>query len=32
VGLLMWGDLFDEKSGLWFSVFAGHRESSLSQF
>jgi hypothetical protein len=27
----MWGFLFDEKSGLYFSVFAGHRQSSLSQ-
>jgi hypothetical protein len=26
----MWGALFDEKSGLYFSVFPGHRQSSLS--
>jgi hypothetical protein len=30
-GLLMWGALSDEKSGLYFSVFAGHRQHSLSQ-
>jgi hypothetical protein len=30
-GLLMWGVLSDEKSGLYFSVFAGHRRRSLSQ-
>jgi hypothetical protein len=30
-GLLMWGALSDEKSGLYFSVFAGHRQRSLSQ-
>jgi hypothetical protein len=29
--LLMWGALSDEKSGLYFSVFTGHRQSSLSQ-
>jgi hypothetical protein len=27
----MWGALSDEKSGLYFSVFAGHRQRSLSQ-
>jgi hypothetical protein len=31
-GLLMWGALTDEKSGLYFSVFAWHRQCSLSQF
>jgi hypothetical protein len=30
-GLLMWGALSDEKSGLYFSVFAGHRQRNLSQ-
>jgi hypothetical protein len=30
-GLLMWGSLSDEKSGLYFSVFVGHRQRSLSQ-
>jgi hypothetical protein len=30
-GLLMWGALSDEKSGLYFSVFATHRQRSLSQ-
>jgi hypothetical protein len=30
-GLLMWGAISDEKSGLYFSVFAGHRQRSLSQ-
>jgi hypothetical protein len=30
-GLLMWGALSDEKSSLYFSVFAGHRQRSLSQ-
>jgi hypothetical protein len=30
-GLLMWGALSDEKSGLYFSVFAGHSQCSLSQ-
>jgi hypothetical protein len=30
-GLLMWGALSDEKSGLYFSVFAEHRQRSLSQ-
>jgi hypothetical protein len=30
-GLLMWGALSDEKSGLHFSVFAGYRQRSLSQ-
>jgi hypothetical protein len=30
-GLLMWDALSDEKSGLYFSVFAGHRQRSLSQ-
>jgi hypothetical protein len=30
-GLLMWGTLSDEKSGLYFSVFAGYRQRSLSQ-
>jgi hypothetical protein len=30
-GLLMWSALSDEKSGLYFSVFAGHRQRSLSQ-
>jgi hypothetical protein len=30
-GLLMWGTLSDEKSGLYFSAFAGHRQRSLSQ-
>jgi hypothetical protein len=29
--LLMWGALSDEKSGLYFSIFAGHRQRSLSQ-
>jgi hypothetical protein len=28
---LMWGSLSDEKSGLYFSVFVGHRQRSLSQ-
>jgi hypothetical protein len=27
----MWGSLSDEKSGLYFSVFAGHRQLILSQ-
>jgi hypothetical protein len=27
----MWGALSDEKSGLQFSVFSGHRQRSLSQ-
>jgi hypothetical protein len=31
LGLLMWGALSDEKSGLYFSVFAAHRQRSLSQ-
>jgi hypothetical protein len=31
-GLLMWVALSDEKSSLCFSVFAGHRKRSLSQF
>jgi hypothetical protein len=30
-GLLMWGALSDEKSGLYFSVFAGHCQRSLSE-
>jgi hypothetical protein len=30
-GLLMWGALSDEKSGQYFSDFAGHRQRSLSQ-
>jgi hypothetical protein len=30
-GLLMWSALSDEKSGLYFSVFAGHGQRSLSQ-
>jgi hypothetical protein len=30
-GLLMWDALSDEKSGLYFSVFAGHRQRSLPQ-
>jgi hypothetical protein len=30
-GLLTWGALSDEKSGLYFSNFAGHRQRSLSQ-
>jgi hypothetical protein len=30
-GLLMWGALSDEKSGLYFSVYAGHRQRSPSQ-
>jgi hypothetical protein len=30
-GLLMWGALSDEKSGLYFSVFSRHRQRSLSQ-
>jgi hypothetical protein len=30
-GLLMWGALSDEKSGLILSVFTGHRQRSLSQ-
>jgi hypothetical protein len=29
-GLLMWGTLSDEKLGLYFSVFAGHSQHSLS--
>jgi hypothetical protein len=29
--LVMWGALSDEKSGLYFSVFAGHCQRSLSQ-
>jgi hypothetical protein len=29
--LPMWEALSDEKSGLYFSVFAGHRQRSLSQ-
>jgi hypothetical protein len=29
--LLMWGALSDKKSGLYFSVFAGHRQRNLSQ-
>jgi hypothetical protein len=31
LGLLMWGALYDEKSGLYFAGFAGHRQLSLSQ-
>jgi hypothetical protein len=31
-GLLMWGALSDEKSGLYFSVFGGHRQRSLPHF
>jgi hypothetical protein len=31
LGLLMWGALSNEKSGLYFSVFAGYRQRSLSQ-
>jgi hypothetical protein len=30
-GLLMWGTLSDEKSGLYFSIFAWHRQRSLSE-
>jgi hypothetical protein len=30
-GLLMWGALSDKKSDLYFSIFAGHRQRSLSQ-
>jgi hypothetical protein len=30
-GLLMWGALSDEKSGLYFSVFARHRQRNPSQ-
>jgi hypothetical protein len=30
-GLLVWDALSDEKSGLHFSVFAEHRQRSLSQ-
>jgi hypothetical protein len=30
-GLLMWGALSDEKSGVYFSFFVGHRQRSLSQ-
>jgi hypothetical protein len=30
-GLLMWGALSDEKSGLYFLVFAGHRQRRRSQ-
>jgi hypothetical protein len=30
-GLLMWGALSDEKSDLYYSVFASHRQRSLSQ-
>jgi hypothetical protein len=29
--LLIWGALSDEKSGLYFSVLAGHRQCSVSQ-
>jgi hypothetical protein len=29
-GLLMWGALSDDKSSLYFSVFSGHRQRSLS--
>jgi hypothetical protein len=29
--LLMWGAIFDEKSVLYFSVFARHRQRSLPQ-
>jgi hypothetical protein len=30
-GLLMWGSLSEEKWRQYFSVFAGHRQRSLSQ-
>jgi hypothetical protein len=30
-GFFMWGALSDEKSGLYFSVFARHRQHSLSE-
>jgi hypothetical protein len=29
--LLMWGALSDEKPGLYFSVFSGHRQRRISQ-